>query len=170
MGYSGKQTAAYDQIGRIKGRKKREYIPKVPTVFWLPSRVSMLLYNHPDKLSARENKLVKYLCNSSTEVQSAAKLARSFRTMMENKQGDELQSWVDQAIASDVRELKGFAKGLLTDFAAVKNAMTYPWSNGQVEGQVNKLKTIKRQMYGRASFSLLRKRLINQQFLDTITI
>lgn len=165
MGYTGKQTAAYDHIGRIKGRKKREYTPKVPNVFWLPSKVSMLLYNHPDKLSCKESELVKYLCNSSAEVQSAATLARSFRVMMENRQGDELQSWVDQAIRSGVRELKSFAKGLLTDFDAVQNAMHYPWSNGQVEGQVNKLKTIKRQMYGRASFSLLRKRLINQQFL-----
>jgi transposase len=165
MGYNGKQTAAYDQIGRIKGKKKHEYIPKIPTVFWLPSRVSRLLYSHPDKLSRHESKLVNYLCNSSAEVKRSAELARSFRVMMENKQGEALQDWVDQAIASEVRELKGFAKSLLTDFAAVQNAMTYPWSNGQVEGQVNKLKTIKRQMYGRASFSLLRKRLINQQFV-----
>ena len=61
---------------------------------------------------------------------------------------------------SPVNELKAFAKGLLSDFHAVKNALTLPWSNGQVEGQINKLKTIKRQMYGRAGFKLLRKRMI----------
>ena len=61
---------------------------------------------------------------------------------------------------SPVNELKAFARGLFSDFQAVKNALTLPWSNGQVEGQINKLKTIKRQMYGRAGFNLLRKRMI----------
>ncbi len=64
------------------------------------------------------------------------------------------------SIRLSLRELKGFAGGLLSDYQAVENALTLPWSNGQVEGQVNKLKTIKRQMYGRASFELLRKRMI----------
>lgn len=53
-----------------------------------------------------------------------------------------------------------YARGFLSDFEATKNALTLPWSNGQVEGQIDKLKTIKRQMYGRASFALLRKRLL----------
>jgi transposase len=60
----------------------------------------------------------------------------------------------------EIKELKSFSSGLMSDFIAVKNALTLPWSNGQVEGQINKLKTIKRQMYGRASFDLLRKRLL----------
>jgi transposase len=53
-----------------------------------------------------------------------------------------------------------FANGLLRDYQSIKNAISLPWSNGPVEGNVNKLKTIKRQMYGRASFDLLRKRLV----------
>lgn len=82
--------------------------------------------------------------------------------MMENKDGSALTGWIEQTMLSEIKELKGFAKGLLGDFDAVQNAMSSHWSNGQVEGQVNKLKMIKRQMYGRASFSLLRKRLIHQ--------
>jgi transposase len=56
--------------------------------------------------------------------------------------------------------LKQFAKGLKQDLAAVTNVLSLPWSNGQTEGQVNRLKLIKRQMYGRASFDLLRKRVL----------
>lgn len=79
---------------------------------------------------------------------------------MDSKQGHMLSSWIAEAEQSCIAEMKGFAKGLLSDFQAVVNALTLPWSNGQVEGQINKLKTIKRQMYGRASFALLRKRVI----------
>jgi transposase len=57
-------------------------------------------------------------------------------------------------------ELRSFAKGLQDDQAAVQEALRSPWSNGQVEGQVNRLKTLKRQMYGRAKFDLLRKRFL----------
>ncbi len=62
--------------------------------------------------------------------------------------------------AVNIYKLKGFARGLMSDYHAVVNALTLPWSNGQAEGQINKLKTIKRQMYGRAGFELLRKRVI----------
>jgi transposase len=79
---------------------------------------------------------------------------------MDNKQGHLLSNWIGEVEQSSIHELKGFARGLLSDYQAVVNALTLPWSNGQVEGQINKLKTIKRQMYGRAGFELLRKRVI----------
>lgn len=59
-----------------------------------------------------------------------------------------------------VKKLQNFALGLRLDYDAVRAALTYDWSNGQVEGQVNRLKTIKRQMYGRANFDLLRQRVL----------
>ncbi len=62
--------------------------------------------------------------------------------------------------ASVCEALKQFAKGIKQDLAAVTNALSLPWSNGQTEGQVNRLKLIKRQMYGRANFDLLRKRVL----------
>ena len=58
------------------------------------------------------------------------------------------------------KSLKSFANGLRSDLAAVRNALSMPWSNGQVEGQINRLKFIKRQMYGRAKLDLLRKRVL----------
>jgi len=79
---------------------------------------------------------------------------------MKNRRYSELTSWIDLAIKSDIEEIAGFANGLTGDLVAIKNAFRLPWSNGPVEGNVNKLKTVKRQMYGRASFNLLRRRLI----------
>ena len=64
------------------------------------------------------------------------------------------------ALESGLAPLKNFAKGLQQDYDAVKAAVSLKWSNGQVEGQVNRLKNIKRQMYGRAGFQLLRKRVL----------
>lgn len=80
--------------------------------------------------------------------------------MLESKEGDRLSKWVEDAMATTIKELCSFGQGVLKDFIAVQNAVNLPWSNGQVEGQVNKLKTLKRQMYGKASFNLLRKRLV----------
>ena len=80
--------------------------------------------------------------------------------MSDTRQGEKLDKWLEQALASGIESLKNFARGLQQDYDAVKSALTVKWSNGPVEGQINRLKTIKRQMYGRAGFSLLRKRVL----------
>jgi transposase len=73
-----------------------------------------------------------------------------------------LDAWLAQATQPLVpKELRRFAAGLRQDDAAVRAAFTLPWSNGQVEGQVNRLKLINRTMYGRASFELLRRRVLH---------
>ena len=76
-----------------------------------------------------------------------------------------LLPWLEDATSSGIGVLKQFAKGIKQDLAAVTNALSLPWSNGQTEGQVNRLKLIKRQMYGRANFDLLRKRVIGGQMI-----
>jgi hypothetical protein len=130
---------------------------RLPDVFYLPSKISYLLLRKKELLQKREQKLVTNLSRNCPQIKTAATLATAFKERMENKNGGLLKRWIEQAVTSGIRELRSFAKGLLGDFEAVKNAVTMPWSNGQVEGQINKLKTIKRQMYGRASFDLLRK-------------
>ena len=87
-------------------------------------------------------------------------LARDFRNLTENKLGNQLRGWIERVQHSGISEITAFANGLLRDYQSIENAINLPWSNGPVEGNVNKLKTIKRQMYGRASFELLRKRLV----------
>jgi transposase len=72
-----------------------------------------------------------------------------------------LSLWIVRTFDSGVKELKAFANGLQKDFLAVKEATTSEWSNGQTEGQVNRLKLLKRQMYGRAKFDLLKAQVLN---------
>jgi transposase len=147
--------------------QNRIKMPALKEIAWIPSKVSLLLYRKKETLSQREKELLKYLQKKSPEIKSASLLSHKFREMMENKQGHLLKKWVKEVEHSSIKELKGFAKGLLSDYQAVKNALSLPWSNGQVEGQINKLKMIKRQMYGRASFNLLRKRIILSGGLST---
>ena len=84
-------------------------------------------------------------------------LARQFRRMVRQRQPDELDSWIAMAGST---ALKGFADGLQRDFAAVRAALSSRWSTSPVEEQISRLKTIKRPMYGRAGFDLLRHRVL----------
>jgi transposase len=79
-----------------------------------------------------------------------------------SRKAEYLADWIDQAQKSSLPKLKSFAAGLASDFPAVQAALSLDYSNGQSEGQVNRLKTIKRMMYGRAGFDLLRNRVLYQ--------
>ena len=100
---------------------------------------------------------------SDEDAAEAYSLGQRFINMVRERQPDELLPWLEDAVKSGMDSmdtLKGFANGIQRDLDAVMNALSLPWSNGQTEGQVNRLKLIKRQMYGRANFDLLRKRVI----------
>jgi len=103
---------------------------------------------------------LKKLLEENLLIKTARDITLEFKQLMKAKQGDQLKGWCSQALESGVEAMKGFVRGIRQDFKAIFQAFTSEWSNGQVEGQVNRLKNIKRQMYGRASFELLRKRVI----------
>jgi transposase len=94
------------------------------------------------------------------EVAEAYTLSHRFTDIVRKHQSGSLLQWLEDVSKSGINALKGFARGIKQDLTAVINALSLPWSNGQTEGQVNRLKLIKRQMYGRANFDLLRKRVI----------
>jgi transposase len=81
--------------------------------------------------------------------------------MLAERRGTNLDAWLVQAEHNGIAELKSFAQGVGRDYAAVRAAFSSQYSNGQVEGQVNRLKLIKRQMFGRATFDLLRLRVLH---------
>lgn len=87
-------------------------------------------------------------------------LVSDFGGMLRHRQGQHLDTWIAAAGASGVSPLQGFATGLLKDYDAVRNGLTLNWSSGAVEGNVTRLKALKRAMYGRASFDLLRRRVL----------
>jgi transposase len=97
------------------------------------------------------------LCPAAAEV---GELAGWFREMVEERNPAQLDDWLDAAEQSAVAELTSFARSLKKDYGAVRAALSYEWSQGQVEGQITRLKLIKRQMYGRANFDLLKQRVL----------
>ena len=94
------------------------------------------------------------------ELKVTRDLVREFADMLCNQRGEHLETWAAQTEASPVSELRGFSKGLRKDWAAVTAGLTTPYNSGTVEGHVNRIKMIKRQMYGRAKPDLLRKRVL----------
>lgn len=92
---------------------------------------------------------------------TAYQLAQRFVIMVKQQQVDAFDPWLADAQSCSVARLRTFADGLLKDYAAVRAALEFEESNGQVEGQVNRLKVLKRIMYGRANFDLLRLRVLH---------
>ena len=103
---------------------------------------------------------LKRLCPQSTEAQ---RLLITFHTLVAERAPTRLDSCLEQCEQSGSAEFVRFAHGVRRDYPAVHAALCYPWSQGQTEGQVNRLKLLKRQMYGRAGFDLLRRRVLYQQ-------
>ncbi len=104
------------------------------------------------------------LCDARAEwdeFDRAYPLAEEFVKIIRRQSSMPIGLWIVKAFDCGVKELRSFANGLQKDFLAVREATTSPWSNGQTEGQVNRLKLLKRQMYGRANFDLLKARVLN---------
>ncbi len=111
-------------------------------------------------VDAQEVAYVERLVSQSAELATAHTLTYQFLTLVHTGDASALERWFTAVEQSGLPELASFAAGLRRDRAAVEAALTSPWSNGQTEGQVNRLKTIKRQLYGRAGFALLRQRVL----------
>lgn len=125
-----------------------------------PRQATWLLLENTDDLTLEQHLYRDLLLQHCPDLALAYPLAQQFLDIVRQQQVDLLDPWLASAQASSIPQLKTFADGLLRDYAAVKAALTYEWSNGQVEGQVNRLKVIKRVMYGRARFDLLRLRVL----------
>ena len=134
-----------------------------PTVTRVPSarHVACLLVWRKDRLPQEERDYLKRLCDHEPTIALAYELAQAFADMAREREGQALEAWLTSATTSGITELDRFARGLTDDRAAVEAGLSLEWSNGQTEGQVNKLKLLKRSMYGRASFDLLRLRLLH---------
>jgi transposase len=127
-----------------------------------PRQAMWLLTRKVDTLDDEEQSYRERLCQLCPDVATAEALVQGFQILLREGRVEQLDGWLEQASACGVRELRRFALGLRQDYAAVRAALEYPWSQGQVEGQVNRLKQIKRQMYGRAKFDLLRLRVLHR--------
>ena len=124
-------------------------------------QITRLLLTRPDRLHPDEHAQLAGIRARCPHLDSLAGHITTFAAMMTSRPGaDALDAWLAAIEADDQPELHSFATGIRNDRQAVINALTLPYSSGRVEGTVNKIKMIKRQMYGRAGFTLLRKRVM----------
>jgi Transposase len=116
---------------------------------------------NPQKLRLTQVVKLDQVRRLDERYETAYQLAQDFRVMVTKRQEGILLRWLTEAKQSGIAELQSLAAGIVRDFDAVRAALILPYSNGQTEGQVNKLKSLKRQMYGRANFDLLRWRVLH---------
>jgi transposase len=124
------------------------------------ARAALKMLLRPEGLKDEEKKVAETLCRLSPEVKRAQQLALSFVEVIKGRRSDGLRGWIIEAQRSEIAEFVSFANGITSDLQAVRAALEYEWSNGQVEGQVHRLKLVKRQMFGRGKPDLLRARVL----------
>lgn len=122
---------------------------------------SFLMILSPEKLTAKQKQQLDQLSEASTDLFLAYHLSQDFVTLLKERQAESLDHWLRCAKASRIAELASFANGISRDYAAVYAAFSRPESNGVTEGHVNRLKFLKRQMFGRASLDLLRIKVLH---------
>lgn len=125
-----------------------------------PRNAAWLVLRRTEKRSADDRALLADLRQHAPELDEAVALVEEFTGLIRDHAPDRLDPWLKRARDSTIRQLQSFANRLGNDYAAVQAAVALVWSNGQTEGQVNRLKTLKRQMYGRANFDLLERRFL----------
>jgi transposase len=171
-GYSGSRA----QLERVPTEWRKQLPPSItarkrqprPVVVPAPKRqrlspqqASWLFVLPKEKLTPDQQRQLDQICQACKDLSLAYELSQDFLGILKERRAYELKDWIRAAKNSHITELKSFAKSVQQDYAAVYAACSLPWSQGQVEGQINRLKCLKRQMYGRAQFDLLRLRVLH---------
>ena len=125
-----------------------------------PLTAAALCVKPRGQMTARQVATVDALKAASAEFTAMRRLAMRFRGLLRGGTAEGLDAWLIDARASGIYGMQRFARTMRQDLEAVRNAVSEPWSNGQTEGQINRLKTLKRAMYGRAGVELLRARMM----------
>jgi transposase len=170
-GYTGSYRRVTAYVSRIRQAQgipprrqgRRQTLPVVaePACPPLtPRRATWLVLRRAEQRTEAEAQQLIQLHAQSTAMAEAIDLAQDFAQLVRQRQPDALDPWLSRATTSALEGLQRFAKGLYEDYAAVKAGVTLPWSSGPVEGHINRLKMLKRQMFGRAHLDLLSRRFL----------
>jgi transposase len=158
-GYTGQRSRVKEYVRPWRAKalpahsKPRRTLPNVRLVaFWLTKP--------PTQRNSEEQRWVQAVTTAHPQLATAEHLAQQFRQLFKDRNSNALNTWLKTSLESQIPELKPFVAGLQRDYEAVVAAVEQSWSNGQVEGQVHRLKLLKRQMYGRGGFLLLRRRVL----------
>jgi transposase len=158
-GFEGSMSSSYRFLLHL-GMKSGQQPQKLQARRLKASQAAWILTVPEEKLDAYQKRYRDTLCGLSPMAAEVSTLAKGFIQMVKEQKEDQLSPWIEKAKKCSASNYRSFAAGLVADYSAVKSALSFDWSNGQLEGQVNRLKTIKRMMYGRAKFDLLRKRVL----------
>jgi len=164
-GFEGKRSIVADAVTRLRSQRSpedtkgvRDVVDRVPRRM-SPRRVRWWFQGKREEIDETHRDLLDQFLADHDEARVVYDLCQRFAEMLRGRRASALEGWL-QDTREGPRELKSFAKGIDRDRKAVEAALNSEWSQGQTEGQVNRLKLAKRQMYGRANFDLLKRRVL----------
>ena len=164
LGYTG----GYDQVRRAirrrtacDGRSRASGPIRIRAEIPTARRLSFEVVRRPDERKEQAARWVDRLRTGGGAVRATIELTERFGELVRGRMAAELGAWLERADASGLPEFRGLARSIRQDEAAVRAGLNGPWSNGPVEGRIGRLKLIKRAMYGRAGFELLKARVLN---------
>ncbi|WP_331773009.1 ISL3 family transposase (plasmid) [Embleya sp. NBC_00888] len=157
-GYTGGLTVLRDYLRPLRsGSQPQDRSTRPPSV----RDVTSWITRHPEGLTLEETLKLEGVLARCPELDTTANHVRTFAEMMTARTGrNQLTSWIDQVKATGPPELVSFVNGIVSDLRAVEAGLSLPFSSGAVDGQVNRIKMLKRQMFGRAGLDLLPKRVL----------
>jgi transposase len=175
QGYKGSPKAMYQYLATLRPvgvrlsastsskpqRRKSNASSPAPLENFSAQRATWLFVCQSEKLDEAQRQELALIRQASPTAEAAYRLAQAFMQMIREQTGHHLDAWLDEAEASHLPEFQSEASGIHHDKAAVLAGLTLPWSTGLLEGHVNRLKLLKRSMYGRAKLPLLRARVLH---------
>jgi transposase len=161
QGYTGSERTVYRYLETLKQAEIKTPVNMHRIQKFSAATAVWLFVRDPKTLDEVERDDLAAFCQTSTTLKRVYDLVQDFLRMVHKREGQRLDAWLLRIAESDLPELQSFAHGVEKDKAAVQAGLTWSINNGQVEGHVNKLKLIKRTMYGKAGFPLLRQRVLH---------
>jgi transposase len=157
QGYSGSKRSARRYLQPLRAALTTPVIPPPPPTV---REVTRWITSHPDHLTGNETARISQIKARSVQLSATAGHVTAFAEMMTGRHGERLPAWLAAVDLDDLPHLHSFTRGIRRDQAAVTNGLTLAHSSGAVEGNVCRIKALKRQMFGRANLDLLRKRIL----------
>ncbi|HEX6482753.1 MAG TPA: ISL3 family transposase [Ktedonobacteraceae bacterium] len=175
QGYKGSQRALYRYLATLEpagnsaakrsswsASKSSDTLPN-PLLTLSVQQATWLFFRKADELKPEERERLRQLRQASPQIETAYQLVEQFLHMVRERTGEQLVAWLAQVEASQLQAFDSFVTGVQQDQDAVLAGLTLPWSNGPRDRNVNRLKLIKRSMYGRANFDLLKLRVLHHR-------
>jgi transposase len=169
QGYRGRSTIVVNYVTQLRqligepstaGPVMRTKPTPLKEVVASPREIAWWFCLPITRLTQKQQEQLGLLQEADRELGELYRLGQAFFSLLHEHSSSELMAWMENALESQAPELRSFARGLERDEVAVRACLDLPWSQGQTEGQITRLKLIKRQGYGRAGFEVLRKRVL----------